>query len=129
MKTQPVTGFALGAALFSAAAGRPPRPRRPTERETPLLIAAACSAGVEELLWRGALPRVLHKADTRITVVLTSLGFVLAHRRHARGRALATLGLLGITLGSVAARRNGLATAVLAHATYDVLVLLDTAST
>ena len=84
---------------------------------------------MEELLWRGALPRLLHRADTRITVAITSLGFVLAHRRHARGRALATVGVLAIMLGSVASRRNGLATAVLGHATYDVLVLLDTAST
>jgi membrane protease YdiL (CAAX protease family) len=129
VKIQPVAGIALGAALFSAAAGRLPRPRRPTERDSALLIAAACSAGVEELLWRGAVPRLLHRTDRRFVVAITSLGFVLAHRRHARGRALATLALLTITLGSVAARRNGLATAVVAHATYDVLVLLDSVST
>jgi len=83
---------------------------------------------MEELFWRGALPRLLRRADTRVSVVITSLGFVLAHRPHARGRAMATLALLAITLGSVASHRNGLATAVLAHATYDVLVLLDTTS-
>ena len=124
-----MAGIALGVALFSAAAGRAPRPRRPSERDCAVLIAAACSAAVEELLWRGALPRALGRADTRTTVAITSLAFVLAHRRHARGRALATVAFLAIMLGSVASRRNGLATAVLAHATYDALVLLDTAST
>jgi len=128
VNTDPVAGVALGVALFSAAAGRPPRPRRPTEHDAALLIAAACSAGVEELLWRGAVPRLLHRADTRFAVTATSLGFVLAHRRHAGARAMVTLAALAVTLGSVAAGRNGLATAVLAHATYDVLVLLDTAS-
>ena len=125
MTTEPLAGLALGAALFSAAAGRLPRPRRPTERDGALLIAAACSAGVEELLWRGALLRLLRRVDPRIAVATTSLGFVLAHRRHARGPASATHALLAIALGSVAGRRNGLATAVVAHATYDVLVLLD----
>jgi len=129
VSARPIAGIALGAALFSAAAGRLPRPRRPTEHDAALLVAAACSAGVEELVWRGVVPRLLQRADKRLTVAITSLGFVLAHRRHADGRAMVTLGVLAVTLGSVAARRDGLATTVIAHATYDVLVLLDRVST
>lgn len=128
MKTQPVAGLALGAGLYSAAAGRLPRPRRPTEHDSALLIAAGCFAAVEELLWRGALPRLLHRAPRGIAFATTAIGFVLAHRRHAQGPALVTHAVLALALGSVAARRNGLATAVVAHATYDLLVLLDTPS-
>lgn len=129
MKAQPVAGLALGAGLFSAAAGRLPQPQRPSERDGALLIAAACAAAVEELFWRGALPRLLRRAPTGVTFASTSIGFVLAHRRHSRGPALITHALLAVALGSVAARRNGLATAVVAHATYDVLVLLERAPT
>ena len=125
MRARPVTGLVLGAGLFSAAAGRLPQPRRPSERDGALLIAAACAAAVEELFWRGAVPHLLRRAPTGITVASTSIGFVLSHRRHSRGRALMTHALLAVVLGSVAARRSGLTTAVVAHATYDVLVLLD----
>ena len=125
MNTQPVAGLTLGAVLFAAAAGRLPRPRRPRERDGPLLAAAACRAAIEELLWRGALPGLLRRTPTGIAFAMTSTGFVLAHRRHAHGSALVTHALLAVTLGSVATRRNGLVVAVVAHATYDVLVLLD----
>jgi membrane protease YdiL (CAAX protease family) len=118
-------GVPLGGAIFGVVAGRLPRPRRPERRERPLLAAVAVSAAVEEVLWRGLTLRLLRRAGSAPAVLATSAGFAAAHRPHAEGQALATHALLAGVLGCAALHAGGLVTAAIAHATYDVLVLLD----
>ncbi len=117
-------GLALGAVLYAAAARRLPRPKPPARHDGPLLAAASVSAAAEELLWRGALLRILRRRRQRLALVATSCGFALAHLPGTGRGALATLAGLGGALGVVAERR-GLVAAAVAHATYDVLVLLE----
>jgi membrane protease YdiL (CAAX protease family) len=121
------SGLALGTAVYAAAAGRMPQPRRPEGRERPLLAAAVCSSVAEELLWRGVLLRSVRRGGTLAAVAVTSAGFAAAHRPRAAGRALVTHLVLAGALGVVALRRGGLAAAAVAHTTYNLLVLLDDA--
>ena len=127
MLRQPLAGIGLGAALYSAAARRLPWPRRPAAHERPLLAAALSSAVAEELLWRGAALQLLRGAGTVPALAVLALAFAAAHRPRAAGQALATQALLGLALGAAASRPRGLVTAVAAHATYDLLVLLEEA--
>lgn len=120
-----LSGLPLGTALYAAAGRRLPRPRRPTRRQRPLLGALCASAVAEELVWRGALLRVLGARGRVLSIGVTTVGFATGHLPHAGRRALATYGLLGAVLGVVAGRRGGLGAAVVAHATYDVLAFLE----
>lgn len=121
-----LSGLPLGAGLYTAAGRRLPRPKRPARRHRPLLGALCASAVAEELVWRGALLRLLRRRGRRLSLAVTTVAFAAGHLPAGR-RALATYGLLGAVLGVVAARRGGLAAAVVAHATYDVLALLEEA--
>jgi membrane protease YdiL (CAAX protease family) len=125
----PVAGAALGTALFAVAAGRPPRPRRPDRGRRQLAAATLVSAAAEEMLWRGLGLRLLARAGPVTAVAATSAGFALAHRPRVVTSALPVHAFLAGTLGWVALRRGGLVVAAVAHATYDLLVLLDEAPT
>jgi len=122
---QPVAGLALGATLYAAAAGRWPRPRRPEAHERRVLAAAMTTAALEELLWRGAALRLLRRRGPGFALAATSVAFAAAHLPRSRGRAVATHAALAAVLGAVSLAPGGLAVAVLAHATYDALVLLE----
>ena len=83
------------------------------------------SAAAEELVWRGALLSLLRRRGASRALVGTSTGFALSHLPRASGRALVVYALLGGALGLVAPRRHGLTIAGVAHATYDILALLE----
>jgi membrane protease YdiL (CAAX protease family) len=112
-------GALAGAVLFVALAGRPRRPRnRPG---VALARAAWLSAGAafEELLWRGlALALLLPRLGLAGALGATSAGFAFAHRHQGRDAVhLVTGGVFGTAFVCA-----GLAAAIAAHASYNVLV-------
>lgn len=120
-----ISGLGLGALLYSAAAGRRPHPKRPSPRERELLAAAIVSVTVEELLWRGpALQLLRSRLGVVPALAVSSAAFAAAHL-PAHPRALVTHAGLAAAFGAAALRRGGLASAAVAHATYDTLVLLE----
>lgn len=124
MSTAP-GGLALGAALYVAVARRLPRPRLPTRQEGPVLAALVTSAITEEWLFRGPVFRALARRLPRLAPAAAAAAFAASHLPEADARALASLLLVGGTLGVAATGHGGLRAAMLAHATYDVLALLE----
>jgi membrane protease YdiL (CAAX protease family) len=118
-------GLGLGAALYAAIAGRLPRPRRPGRTQGPPLAALIVSAAAEELLFRGAVLGALRERRPRLAVPIAAAAFAASHLPRADGRAVAAFLLIGSVLGRVSTRPRGLAVAMVAHATYDVLALLE----
>jgi membrane protease YdiL (CAAX protease family) len=115
-------GPAVGAGLFLVLARRlPPLPRR-----RPALLAGraayvSAAAAFEELLWRGlALGLLQRPLGQAPALLLTSVAFALGHRRP-RGARRVVHAVTGLGLGT-AFLVGGLAAAVLAHASYNVLV-------
>jgi hypothetical protein len=113
-------GAMAGAALFLALAGRPRRPR--TRPGVAVARAAWLSAGAafEEVLWRGlALALFLPRLGVVGALGATSAGFAFAHRHQGRGGGvhLVTGGVFGVAFVCA-----GLAAAIAAHASYNVLV-------
>ncbi|MCW2975207.1 MAG: hypothetical protein JWM06_488, partial [Actinomycetia bacterium] len=83
MKT--LAGAGLGIAVFTALAGRPPRPQPSAQTDGRVLFAASVSAACEELLWRGPLLRLLrHRLGAGGAVALDAAGFAAAHGPRAR---------------------------------------------
>lgn len=117
-----LSGLAVGAGLFILlACGRPRLPSRPVvpllARETYLIGGAA----FEELLWRGlGLGIVARVLGPIAGLALTSVVFAACHRRTL-GRRRAVHIATGLGFGA-AYFAGGLVAAILAHATYNVLV-------
>jgi membrane protease YdiL (CAAX protease family) len=119
-----VSGPVCGAALFVAlAGGRLPRTR---PRAGPRALALrwlwlGTGAALEELVWRGLVFAGLEQVlGPVVALVLSSAGFALWHAR-VLGRGCAVHAITGLAFGS-AYLAGGLAAAILAHATYNVLV-------
>lgn len=115
-------GPAVGVVLFLLLARRwprlPPGPMAAVVARSGYIVAAAA---FEELLWRGLGLGVLARPlGPGPALVLTAAAFACAHRR-APGPRRAVHVLTGLGFGS-AYLVGGLAAAVLAHASYNVLV-------
>jgi membrane protease YdiL (CAAX protease family) len=115
-------GPAIGLALFVMLAGG--RPRFPARRASVLAargVYLVGGAAFEELIWRGiALALLTRPLGTFAALGLTSVLFALSHRR-ALGRPTVVHVATGAAFG-VAFVWGGLASAILAHAVYNVLV-------
>jgi membrane protease YdiL (CAAX protease family) len=120
-----LAGPAIGTALFVILArDRPHLPERPVAvvvvRGGYLFAAAA----FEELLWRGlGLALLADLTGPLLALVLTSCAFALWHRRSC-GRQSAVHVVTGLGFGG-AFFAGGLVAAILAHASYNVLVDLS----
>jgi membrane protease YdiL (CAAX protease family) len=113
-----------GAALFVAlAGGRVPR-ARPTARPRALTLRWLCLgllAALEELVWRGLVLTALTLAcGAAAALLISSAGFAVWHA-HVLGRRCVVHMITGLGFGS-AFLVGGLGAAMLAHATYNVLV-------
>ena len=113
-------GAAAGLALFVVLAGRPRRPRRRPGLTVARSAWLSAGAAFEEVLWRGlALALLLPRVGMAAALGATSTGFALSHRHQGRGGAVhfVTGGVFGATFVCA-----GLAAAIAAHASYNVLV-------
>lgn len=128
----PPLGLALGAAagvtLVIVLAGRlPPRPRLRRARLTliaakssVLVLAAAC----EEVVWRWfVLGALVPHVGAGGALGLSSAGFAVSHAGQAPRAVLVHLAT-GATFGGVFLATGSVAAAIVAHATYNVTVLL-----
>jgi CAAX protease family protein len=118
-------GLAIGAGLFVLlAADRPRAPDRPAAVLVTRAAYISAAAAFEELLWRGlALALISSRAGPVVALVLTSVAFALWHRRSL-GRRRAVHAATGLGFG-LAFLWGGLASSILAHAAYNVLVDLS----
>src|SRR5215471_17460788 len=119
-----VSGPLCGAALFVAlAGGRVPR-ERPQARPRALAVrwlSLGLVAGLEELVWRGLILAGLTLAlGSSKALLASSVGFAAWHA-SALGRRCVVHFATGLGFGGVFLI-GGLGAAVLAHATYNVLV-------
>lgn len=115
------TGAGAALALFVALARRwPPLPRGRALVRGTLLLPAAC---VEEAVWRlGALASARPLAGPAVALSLSSLGFALAHLRQAGSLSVRVHLVTGHVFGAVFLVTGALLGAVVAHATYNLLV-------
>jgi membrane protease YdiL (CAAX protease family) len=120
-----LAGPAIGIALFVILARD-----RPHVPERPVAVVAArgaylfAGAAFEELLWRGlGLVLLADLTGPLVALALTSGAFALWHRRSC-GRQSAVHVLTGLAFGG-AFFVGGLVAAILAHASYNVLVDLS----
>ncbi len=90
-----------------------------------MLAALVVSAAAEELLFRGLVLGALRRRRPRLAVPIAATAFAASHLPRADGRAAAACLLIGAVLGRVSTRPHGLAVAMIAHAAYDVLALLE----
>jgi ABC-2 type transport system ATP-binding protein len=124
-----VGASAAAIALFCVLAGRPPLwPRVPRVRAGPvaarLALLLARSTG-EEIVWRWLILGSLAPAiGWPAALVVSTVGFALAHAGWQGLRGVAVHLLTGATFGAVFVGTGSLAAAVLAHAGYNVLVAL-----
>jgi membrane protease YdiL (CAAX protease family) len=113
-------GAAIGTVVFLALAGRPRRPRGRPRVALARSAWLAAGAAFEELLWHGlALALLLPRLGVLGALGATSAGFAFAHRHQGRGGGvhLVTGGVFGAAFVCA-----GLAAAIAAHASYNVLV-------
>ena len=90
-----------------------------------MLAALVVSAAAEELLFRGVVLGALGRWRPRLAVPIAATAFAASHLPRADGRAVAAFLLIGSALGGASLRPRGLVVAMIAHATYDVLALLE----
>lgn len=116
-------GLAL-AAVLGAAPRRLPRPRWPGSARAAvvaalLVVAAAC----EEIVWRwGVLDLAARAGGTGAALALSVAGFALCHGRAPR--VLRAHTLTGATFGAAYVATGRLATAIGAHAAYNVTLFV-----
>jgi membrane protease YdiL (CAAX protease family) len=118
-------GPLAGAALFLVLAGGrlPPRPRTRLLGHTLAVrwLGLGAKAGLEEAVWRGlVLGGLVVAIGPAFGLVLSSLGFALWHW-PALGARCGVHVLTGATFGT-ACVAGGLTAAIVAHATYNILV-------
>jgi membrane protease YdiL (CAAX protease family) len=110
-------------ALHLLLAGRTGAIRVPRRDERRVLALVATGAAVEEALWHGPAFRALRRhVGAAVATGATSLAFALGHR-EARLEDTAGLCVAGAVF-AVLAIVEGLGSAVAAHVTYDLMVVL-----
>lgn len=118
-----LAGLPAAAVLFAALAhGRVPRGRVRLRRALAVRWAGlAAGAGLEEIVWRGfVLGGKTLAAGPLAALAISSLGFAVWHG-PSLGRRCVVHVLTGGAFG-IACMLGGLATAVVAHAVYNLLV-------
>jgi hypothetical protein len=120
-------GFAAGATLFILLARAVPR-CGVWPLASPAAWAILLRAGADEVLWRGSLASsIMPPALLPYAVIASIVGFALTHIRRQGLRGVAT----HLATGSVfvaAMLSSGLAGAVAAHLTYNLLALMARAA-
>ena len=123
-----LAGAAAGVSLYLASArmGFPPRAAF-AARVRSLLVKSALVAAVawaEETLWRGVVFGVLEPRGIALALGLTTVCFAAA---HVFGQGWAGFGshlLTGLTFGALYLVSGSLAAAIVAHAVYNVFVVI-----
>lgn len=97
---------------------------RPGSLDVPLAVAATSLVFVEESIYRGfALPSLRARYGTTWAVVITSVAFGLLHWGNGIGAILVTT-IFGLLFAAVFLWRRNLVAATVAHALYNLAVLL-----
>jgi ABC-2 type transport system ATP-binding protein len=117
-----IVGAALYAALSRGAIGFAGLPR---SRAVPIVVRSAYLAGrsaYEEVIWRGLLLSLLLSVVAAGPALAVNTGaFALSHLR-SQGRRMLVHVVTGATFGSLFYISGSLGAAILAHATYNILI-------